>query len=257
MLDDLEKKIKKEIESGRVKPRGRYFFLFKKILFWTLALAFLLLAGMSLAVLALIARYGDWDIYHFLGMSPSFFFLRAFPYVWLLGVAGFLFASFYRLRRADGAYTRPFIYHGLAGFCAILVFAIIFYFSGLGQKTETWLANNEFYRQVNYLRSSWDNPEKGLLAGNLEFSSEGLKLYDFNKQAWSLILPTEDFNGQYLLLSKDKVKLIGKIVDSSSFLVEEVRPWECGCPRCIHSDVPCHGCSGDTCGSSSFCGMHN
>jgi len=255
MLDDLERKIIGEIESGRVKPRGRYFFLLKKLLFWILILVFLLLTGLSLAVLILIARYGDWDIYEFLNISSSVFFFKAFPYFWLLGGVGFLFASFYRLRKSDGAYTRPFVYHGLAGVCAILLFSGIFYFSGLGQKTETWLANNEFYRQANYLRSSWDNPGKGLLAGSLESTPEGLRLRDFNNQAWKLIVPSENFNGQQLLLEGAKVKLIGKIIDNNNFLIEQIRPWECGCPHCINSDKPCHGCLGDTCSSQGSCGM--
>jgi len=258
MLDDLEKKIKMEIESGRVKPYGRYFFLFKKILFWILIFTFLLLAGMSLAVLILITRYGDWDIYQFLNISSSVFFLKAFPYFWLLGVLGFLFASFYRLRRADGAYSHPFIYHGLAGSCAILVFASVFYFSGLGQKTETWLADNEIYRQANYLRSSWNNPDKGLLAGNLEFSSEDLMLRDFNNELWLLILPLNGFPGQHLLIEGEKIKLIGSVVDGRNhFSVEQARPWECGCSYCANSKKPCHGCSGDTCSSQFFCGTHN
>lgn len=258
MLDNLENKIKKEIDSGRVKPYGPYFFLLKKIIFWFLVLVFLVLAGMSLSVLILIARYGDWDIYSFLDLSAPIFFLKAFPYFWLLGVVAFLFASFYRLRRADGAYSHPFIYHGLAGFLVIIIFAGIFYFSGLGQKTEAWLAESEVYRQANYLRSSWDNPDKGLLAGNLEFLSGEVMLRDFNNELWLLLLPLNDFPGSHLLIDGERVKLIGKTAEGdNNFSVEQVRPWECGCSHCVNSQKSCQGCSGGACNSQASCGMSN
>ncbi len=266
MLDNLEAKIIKEIDSGRARPLSRSFFLTKKIAVWMLVAAFLILAGLSLAVLTLLIRYGDWDIYRFLDSSPAAFFFRAFPYAWLLGVIGFLVAALFRTRRADGVYSRPFVYHGLVGISLIIVFAGVFYFSGIGQKTETFLAGSEIYRKANYLRSSWDNPEKGLLAGVIENgieesvgSEEGasnLVLRDFNNQTWRLVLPEEDFFGRHLFLVGEKVKIIGRLADAgnnSVFLVSEARPWKCGCQKCAHQAGSCQQCESGACPVSGVC----
>jgi len=258
MLDNLEKKIIKEIETKQVEPLSSTFFLIKKIIVWLLIATFLVLAGLSLAILALTIRYGDWDIYHFLNFSPLSFFLRAFPYVWLIGVLAFLLAAFYRIRRTDGAYSHPLVYHGLAGFAAILLLAGIFYFSGSGQKVETWLAKSPIYREVNYLRSSWNNPDKGLLAGKLERGETGLILVDFNDHVWNLIIPTVDFRGKDLLAENKKIKLIGQayVATTSSFSVEEARPWECGCPHCAAQEGVCVNCKADTCSLQEPCSLH-
>jgi len=258
MLDNLENKIIKEIESKQVKPLSRWVFLLKKIIVWVLIISFLVLAGLSLAILALIIRYGDWDIYQFLNFSPAAFFLRAFPYVWLLGVIAFLLAAFYRIRRADGAYSYPLIYHGLVGFAVIILLAGIFYFSGLAQKAETWLAESKVYRQANYLRASWSNPEMGLLAGTLKMKGEDLVLVDFNNQAWGLMVPALYFPGQELLIEDKKIKLIGRRQATSfNFFVEEARTWECGCQHCARQGTTCENCETKTCGQHGSCGLRN
>lgn len=259
MLDNLENKIIKEIESKQVKPFSSSFFLMKRIIVWLLITIFLILAGLSLAILALTIRYGDWDIYRFLNFSPAAFFLRAFPYFWLIGLLAFLLAAFYRTRRVDGAYSHPLIYHGLIGFMVIILFAGIFYYSGLGQKIETRLAESPVYREANYLRASWDNPDKGLLAGTLEKNETGMSLRDFNNQIWNLIIPNINFAGQELLVDGKKIKLIGTSnqATSSNFYVEEARPWECGCPHCTQTGITCTNCTADTCGLHGSCGAHN
>lgn len=257
MLDNLEKKIIKEIESGRVKPLSHSFFLAKKIAVWLLIFVFLVFAGLSLAILALIIRHGDWDIYLFLESSPAAFFFHAFPYFWLFGALVFLVGALYRTRRTDGAYSHPFIYHGLAGLSAIFIVASIFYFSGLGQKTEAWLAGSNLYRQANYLRSSWENPNKGLLAGTLKSERGEFILRDFNGRNWNLIFPEGEFPGSQLLFAGEKIKLIGHLINatSSDFFVEQARPWECGCQHCAHMERSCQGCSPDSCSGKGSCSI--
>lgn len=259
MLDNLEKKIIKEIESGRIRPISRTVFKLRKMALWSIIVAFLFLAGLSLSVLILVIWHGDWDIYRFLGSSPAAFFFKAFPYFWLLGVLGFLGVALFRTRQTDGAYSRPFVYHGLFGLLTIVVLASIFYYSGFSERVETYLSGSDLYRQANYLRSSWENPEKGLMAGIIELNeSNKLVLRDFSNKNWTLILPANDFLGAQLLVPGRKVKLIGLLSQNSStssvFIVEQVRPWECGCLHCAHLEESCSGtCDGSSCTQADSC----
>lgn len=257
MLNNLENKIIKKIEKEKLKPLSRSFFVFKKIIFWFLTSSFLLLAGLSLSIMFLIIKHGDWDIYHFLESNQTTFLLKAFPYFWLLGVLIFLILTIVKTKKADGTYSYPFIYQGGAGFFIIFILATCFYLSGISQKTETYLSSNKLYRKANYMRSSWENPEKGLLAGTLKINKQELFLEDFSAITWSLILPKDNFVGKEFLIDGEKIKIIGEIKNESEkneFLVKEIRSWKCGCPHCAKMEGSCNNCSaGNSCNFENQC----
>lgn len=260
MLSNLEEKIINKIEKDKVRPLSRSFFLLKRIMCYLLLASFFLLSGLSLSVLFLIIYHGDFDIYSMLGTSPWFFFLQAFPYFWLIGALVFLAVAFYRTRKSDTAYHYPLIYQGLPSLVLIIILALGFYFSGLSQKVETYLANNSIYRQVNYFRSSWENPEKGLLAGTLEIENGKMFLHDFDGVSWMLENNKNNILGQELLKDEKKIKVIGEILSTSSdlniFLISEVRSWECSCPHCAQMAGSCTGCTGgNSCSKTGSCGM--
>lgn len=257
MLNNLENKIIKKIEKEKLKPLSRSFFVFKKIIFWILTSIFLLFAGLSLSVMFLIIKHGDWDIYHFLGSSPGAFFLKAFPYFWLLGVLVFLILTLIKTKKADGTYAYPFIYQSIIGTIIVVILASGFYLSGMSQKTETSLSSNKLYRKANYIRSSWENPEKGLLAGTLEIKNNQFILKDFSEIEWILISPNNDFIGKELLVNNDKIKIIGEIKinsEKNEFIIKEIRPWKCGCPHCAKMEGSCSACfDNNTCSQDSSC----
>lgn len=260
MLNNLEDKIIKKIEKEKLKPLSRSFFVIKKIIFWLMISVLLILAGLSSSVMFLIIKHGDWDIYRFLGSSQTTFFLKAFPYFWLLGIIVFLGISLNKTKKADGTYNYPFIYQSFVGITIASILAIIFFNSGLSQKTETYLSNINIYRKTNYLRSSWENPEKGLLAGTLKIKNNEFILKDFSEIEWVLVLPENNLTGKELLIDNDKIKIIGKINTESQkneFIVQEIRSWKCGCPHCAKMEGSCNGCSDEnSCSSENQCQVY-
>ncbi len=249
MLDDLDKKIITKIKEEKIQPLSRSFFVFKKIIFWFFISLFLFLSSLSLSIMALIIKYGDWDIYRFLGFSPAIFFIKAFPYFWFLGLIVFLFLILFKTKKADGTYNYTLFFRSIIGFSSIIVLAIIFYFSGLSRITENYFSVNNVYIRFNYMRSSWQNPEKGLMAGTIIRERGDLMLQDFSGELWELSLPEEDFSGQELLQEGERFKIIGQVqgdFDQKIFLVQELRSWKCGCPHCAKMEGSCSKCSGET-----------
>lgn len=251
MLDDLEKKIVKEISNGNLKSTSRFSLGLKSLGRYFLLAGFLFLSGLSLSVLYLIIRYGDWDLYRFLDYSPLSFFIVGFPYFWLGGGLFFLVWSLIRTRKTNQAYRYPLVYNGILGIVIILIISVISVWSGVGAKTESFLSSNYFYRQANYLRSLWNNPDRGLLAGTVEqLGRNQLSLRDFSGKLWVLSLREEQIVNQSLLNPGRRVKIIGSLEDDY-FVVKEVRPWECGCPHCAMMDGECSSCSSGSCSASS------
>lgn len=267
MLNNLEEKIIKKIKDDKVCPLSPAFFMVKKILRYLALSIFLLLAGLSLSILIMIIRHGDWDIYAVLGKNPWSFFLQAFPYFWLFGVLIFLGIAFDRTRKSDEAYHYPFVYKGLLPILLIIITALILYFSGISHSIESYLANNYFYRQANYLRSSWENPDKGLLAGTVELKDDKILLHDFSEKIWELKISSNSFIGQELLQDNKKIKVIGSALFSDLnlpiFEVKEVRTWECACPHCAQMKGSCSGClennncSGPAGSENTSCQLNN
>lgn len=259
MLDNLEAKIIKEIKENKIKPLGRPFFIIKKVITWLLVFVFLALCGLSLSVLLMIVRHGDFDIYRFFGTNESFFFFKAFPYFWLLAVLIFLFFAFFRFKKTDGSYNYPVIYSLLASLLAIIIFTSIFYFSGLGRRCEAWLAGSRLYRQTSYLRSAWENPDKGLLSGvlkieNLEQDNQLIYLEDFSGKRWLLDISENNVIGENLIDNNKRIKMIGEISgeEENVFKVLEFRPWECGCAHCQGTKgASCSSCSNNSCSNNS------
>jgi len=258
MLNNLEEKIIKKIKEEKMRPLSRTSFVAKKVLYYLAVCLFLLLAGLSLSILIMIIKHGDWDVYTVLGKNPWTFFLQAFPYFWLLGVVIFLGVAFNRTRRSDDAYHYPLVYKGIIGIGLIIATALILYFSGLSHSVESYLANNYIYRQANYFRSSWDNPEKGLLAGTLAIKEGQILLHDFSGKLWELKKTKDVFVGSELLQDNKKIKVIGSMLISDLelpvFEITEIRTWECGCPHCAGMKDSCSNCSGNnSCSENNSC----
>ncbi len=255
MLSNLEQNLIKKIRKEKIKPFSKSFFVFKKLLFWFFILVFLFISSLSLSVMALIIKYGDWDIYYHLGFSPSVFYIKAFPYFWLVALISFLSLSLLKSKKADIIYSYNYYVRLIVALLITISLASISYFSGLSQMTENYLSHKKIYLNVNYLRSSWQQPEQGLVAGIIYREGNKFKLEDLQAKKWELIIPSHNFIGQEFLKEGAKVKIIGQISDlqTKSFVVEEVRTWLCGCPRCSYMINSCSNCRNNNCSDVDVC----
>ena len=254
MLNNIEDRIIEKIKAEKIKPLSLLFFSLKKALSWFLVFIVLLFSSLSFSVLLLIIRYGDWDIYRLLGSNPFSFFLLAFPYFWLIFFVFLFVFAFKRTKKIEGIYRYSLLYYGLLAIIFVVIFSLFFSFSGLNRKLETYLADNSLvYRQLNYLRSVWDNPEKGLIAGTLSFKNNNYYLKDLNEKEWELSL-SANFLGDNLLKEGAKVKVLGKQLGFALFSVKELRSWECACPHCAKLiDENCNSCAKSSCSTADSC----
>lgn len=260
MLNNLEQKIIKKIKQEKHKPLSYTLFIIRKIMFWFLIVTLLLLAALSLSVMVLIIIYGDWDIYKYLGYSSSTtYFIKAFPYFWLFALFIFFGISLKKVKKADGVYKYSFATQGIIALFIVLLIALVFFIFEINQKTETLLSSNRLYIKTNYFRSSWENPEKGLLSGVLKIENNNYILEDSLNKKWNLIFITESIRGINLLVDNNRIKIIGEINkdNQSEFVVNEIRPWECTCPHCASYETFCPNCSNNNfCSSDSSCMNH-
>lgn len=254
MLANLEDNLIKKIRKEKIKPITKSFFLIKQSVFYLFMLFLIFLSGLSLSILALIIKYGDWDIYYYLGFSPSIFYIKAFPYLWLFTLIIFLLIFLFKTKKADLSYKYNYFIRLSIAFALSVFLAIFLYYFGVSQKTENYLANSSLYLNINYLRSSWQNPELGLIAGTIIEKNNHFILNDLNNKEWPLIVPEHNYSGQEFLKEQQKVKIIGYAKDNT-FIISEIRTWLCGCPHCSYMIGKCSHCQDNKCSADNFCDL--
>ncbi len=255
MLEKIEDQIIKQIKGKKIKPRSRTWFSSKRLLVWFLTFVFVVLGAVSVSLLITVLRFGDFDIYRLINQNFFVFVILVFPYFWLLLYFLFLFFSFWRLRRSQYGYRYRRLWLWLSFLLASLVLGVILEGVGFGRSAENYLADNfSGYRKLNYMRGIWDNPEKGMLSGEIVAIGDNLLLEDFSGTDWQLDLSVAQINPMVKLDLGNKIKVVGQIIDSGRFLVKEIRPWGCGCTQCQKTGADCGCGQSDTCQSGS-CGQ--
>ncbi|HNX10588.1 MAG TPA: hypothetical protein PKI61_00365 [bacterium] len=256
MLEKIEDQIISKIKIKKIKPLAKTWFSLRRLGVWLLSGAFIVLGAVSIAMLITVLRFGDFDIYRLVNQNLLVFVILVFPYFWLLLYIVFLSFSFWKLRRSQYGYRYQKVWLWLSFFLASLVLGVVLEGAGLGRSIENYLADNfSGYGKINYMRGMWDNPEKGLLSGEIVLVSENnLEIKDFSGQVWQVDLNAAQVDSMVQLSLGKKIKLVGEIVAPNKFKAREVRSWGCGCAHCqaaTSSSCGCGesgGCSATSCG---------
>lgn len=247
---DKATEILKNIEDKKIKPKSKWVFLAKDYLVWGLFVLATLVGAMAISVIIFIINDNDWDIYKYLQKSIWAYFLILMPYFWIiiLGILSFL-AYFNYTHTRKGYLLNPYlVIFGSILFSIILGWAL--FAVGASQKIDKIFAqkipyykNTEMYKNV-----FWNNPAKGLLAGEIIQinDSNSFLLRDLEDNSWQIVGENIIWKEKVAAVAGEKIKIIGQIKEANLFRAQEVRPWGCGCNLC-ESDKSSNS---DSCGMS-------
>lgn len=256
MLEKIEDRVAKKIQSLSLRPKKKSFFAWQRFLLWTLIAIFLFLGGLSVSLVATILRFGDWDIY--LRVTDNFivFAILTFPYIWLILFVIFISLVFWEFRKTKHGYKYRFGLVVLSSCLIVIILGAIFYAAGIGRETENFLAENlSLYGKVNYMRGVWNSPEKGMLSGKITLiNDESMNLEDFSDRNWQIEFSQAQISSMAEMVVGSKVKVVGQINSGNKFVAEEIRPWKCGCPHCSgQSGEACSSCQHGECSQNGQC----
>jgi len=213
------------IKEKKLAPKPRWNFLAKETAVWVGVAGAAAVGSMATATAIFMIADTDWDIFERLGLSWTGHVLLSLPYVWLAVIAVSIAAAFLNFRHTRRGYR-----FGLAAVIAVgagatvLLGAVLF---SVGLDSEVHEYFNEKIPLYNWLvvdkRDIWDQPERGLLAGEVReiFGEADFELRDLSGQDWTIL---EEPAGRPVRVG-ETVKLIGTMGEDNAFTAQIIRPW--------------------------------
>lgn len=214
-----------KIKEDKLSPKPRWQFLLKNYIVYIAGSLALLMGAVAVSVTIYLVKFNDWNFYYHTNKSSwEFFFLTA-PYFWLLFLGLFIFIVYYNLKHTPKGYRYPAWLLVIASIILSIILGIAFFSIGLGQKIDDTLGRRApFYSHIfNPQIDFWSQPEEGRLAGIIIGRGEdsSLILLDRELKEWKISLNSVDgVNGG--LLSKQPIRLIGRLSSDNEFVVEKI-----------------------------------
>ena len=151
------------------------------------------------------------------------------PYLWLFIAILFLPLSFLLFEKTKRAYRfQKWQVIGLISVIGMTAGGLIFKIGVANQVDRTLESRISFYRQMVPMRMVvWNNPKSGYLSGEIVSvnSVNDFKIRDFNGNNWNITGQNPMVRGRVKMVVGEEIKLIGTQIDTNSFVVYEVRPW--------------------------------
>ncbi|PIR05741.1 hypothetical protein COV56_01225 [Candidatus Kuenenbacteria bacterium CG11_big_fil_rev_8_21_14_0_20_37_9] len=139
---ELEDKVMSEIKSGRVKLHPKYVFLVKKLGLNSGIILTVILAILFFSLAIFYMRTADSLEYLSFGKAGILAFLESFPYLLVVSLILFLFATGYLITKTEWSYKKPFKYFALVILVFVLVMGSIAAYSGLSENIEEQALKN-------------------------------------------------------------------------------------------------------------------
>lgn len=232
-MPDLSNKVLDEIKDKNITPKPRWQFVSRDLLFWA---AFSVSVGVgAVAVSAMLDRITsiDWDIYPQLGRGPVLHVFMSLPYLWVVVVVLFSLLAIYNFRHTKEGYRyRPVVVITTSVIISLVGGTALFLVGYGGKIDECVVQRPSFALTIERPRDVWGQPERGLLAGEIEAiddEEKSFRLLDLAGEPWQVLYFRAVY--QIPLFPDEQVKIIGEIIGDHLFEAAEIRPWRTGSGR--------------------------
>lgn len=227
-MQDLSHKVLDEIKDKNITPKPKWQFVGRDLLFWS---AFAVSVGVgAVAFSAMLDRitHIDWDIYPQLGRGPIIHVFMSLPYLWVVVVVLFSLLAIYNFRHTKEGYR----YRPVVVITTSIVISIVggtaLFFAGAGGPIDERVAQRPPLAPFafEHPRDVWCQPERGLLAGEIEAiddEEKSFRLRDLTGEPWQVLYFRAVY--QIPLFPSEQVKIIGEIIGDHLFQAAEIRPW--------------------------------
>jgi hypothetical protein len=206
---DISQIVLQRIKESGIKPISRNVFNLKKVLFWSLVGASLVVGAISFSMTLSILFNNDWYLYNKFGFG---FILKTLPYFWVIFLLIFTILGEIYYRKTLLGYRRRIT--TVVGIYIILtvVSGSVLNIIGVGEMVEQSLFDNvPVYHFVIFDRNEpWSHPEQGLLSGKIiDIGDKVIKVVDSNGVVWNINIDDNFANKKPQLKIGEIIKIIG------------------------------------------------
>lgn len=227
-MDNISKNVLEQIKQEHITPRPRWEFALKNSFFWLIFAFLVVLGGLAVSVIIFMLTDQDWAIYRHLNKSFVEYLLLSIPYFWFLLVSLFVAVAWFEFKNTKTGYKHSFIKIGFINILASVVLGLLFFYSGLGLKTDRIFADHiPLYQSMHPYRTEniWANPGDGFLVGEItSISGENtFFVLDPLQKEWLVDCSDCDLEEDRGVSVGMIVRTLGEKIDEANFKAFEVR----------------------------------
>lgn len=218
--NNIEEKILDKISNEKIGPKPKWEFLLKNSYFWILGAITTLLGATSVAASIFVVRNIRWELYLATHDNMFIFAIEFIPYLWIILFGIFLAFSYKLIRKTNHGYK----YHLpiIAGVIVLMsvVLGIIFADIGIGEVFDDGFGNRiPLHRGIEmHNQMLWNNPEDGLLVGEIEKMDDKFYLENIKGDRWELVTSHLDQISVDRLESGKIVQVVGMTKDDMFYI---------------------------------------
>jgi len=225
----ISEKILERIETEKVAPKSRYYFVGRNIIMWSLAGTSILVGAIAVSTI-IFRTHNIWRILPpRMSYQEAVFseFLNLVPLLWLVVFVSFGYLAYMEIRHTRRGYKYELSTLLLLMVVTSGVLGLVLYVLGSGYIVDQITSRHlSFQPKIEVLeRRYWLKPNQGFLVGEVgTTTTETFTLIDPQGFIWSVTYasstPTDDKN---FIVTTKKVGLLGNVVDLENRRFEACR----------------------------------
>lgn len=223
---DLTQKVLSDIKQKNIKPKPKWHFTAKNIIFAGFLALFLAFGSLAFSIMLFLLINNDWDLRHLVAKGLLAFLISTFPYIWIFLFVIFLMLSFIIFRKMRGSYRFKYSLVLFLGVLAILVVGSILHKAGVGKIMDLALRKHiPLYQDVIEKRNNiWLKPEQGVLVGKVTSTKQDtIIIIDPRGEKWKVDIEKISLDEFKIIKSGFPVKIIGEIEEEGYFKATAIR----------------------------------
>ncbi len=226
----ISNRILEKIEKEDIKPIGKWSFVLKNSILWTLFVLNIIFGSVGFALS--IYLFESSDILNLVLSVNDFLelLILAIPTIWLILTILFVVVGYLNFRYTDRGYKISFLKLLLINISTIILLGIGIHSLGVPKNVNKLLAERiPSYSELTDPRYKvWSRPEQGYLSGSISSLEENDKLIlkSFNNTVWRIDVSSAVVRRAVNLVKGEKIKVRGNTVGEGLFKASEILPWE-------------------------------
>jgi len=189
--EPLSERILARIERERLRPRPRWEFILKNIIFWGLGGLAIVFGAAAVSAGIFEAANADWQFWEATHATFFDFVLSVAPILWGIALLLFIAVGYYNIRRTKTGYRYPLSILALGAVLTSGGLGLGLYAGGVGRAVEEGIGSvAPFYHPILLEeRAWWQEPARGALAGTVVSVASGTNafiLQDFSGALWQV-----------------------------------------------------------------------
>lgn len=225
-------KVIQKIDQDKLVPIARWHFTLRNSGFWTLWGLSIILGACATAATIFVFLNSGWTYRAVTHNSLFKFILDVIPFFWIVSLVAMIAFGYFNIRHTKRGYRFSFYLVVLLSVVISFIGGTLIYAAGIARNIDNIRRPLPFSRPIMSVKEgSWNNPEAGLLAGEVVSFDEKesvfkVKLFSGEEKNVSTVELSEE-NLEILEEGKKIRIIVGPVAqDSNVFIACAVLPWD-------------------------------